>query len=105
MPVCNCIGIDQWVQIFMIKVVLEPVTFLSSANMRIGRFYGRMTRDEAKDIREDFKYYFADFVRKGVPPRPFTDKIFAKKKVTDLGGTPLPPPLRTFPRKMFFKKC
>ena len=32
---------------------------------------------------EDIKYYFADFVRKG--------------------GTL--PPLRTFPRKMFFKKC
>ena len=25
---------------------------------------------------------------RGVPPPPFTDKIFAKKKVTDLGGTP-----------------
>ena len=32
---------------------------------------------------EEVKYYFADFVRKG--------------------GT-LPPPLRTFPRKIFFKK-
>ena len=56
MPVCNCIGIDQWVQIFMIKVVLEPVTFLSSAKMRIGRFYGRMSGDEAKDIRIGTRY-------------------------------------------------
>ena len=43
-------------------------------------------------VREDIKYYFADFVRKGGTPPPFTDKIFSKKKVTDLGGTP-PPPL------------
>ena len=39
-------------------------------------------------LRENFKYYFADFVRKGGTPPPFTDKIFSKKKVTDLGGTP-----------------
>ena len=56
-------------------------------------------------VRKDFKYYFADFVRKGgtPPPPPFTDKIFGKKGVTDLGDTPLPP-LRIFPRKFFFKK-
>ena len=51
-------------------------------------------------LRENFKYYFADFVRKGGTPPPFTDKIFAKKKVTDLGGTPLPP----FTDKIFGKK-
>ena len=28
-------------------------------------------------VREDIKYYFADFVRKGVIPPPFTDNIFA----------------------------
>ena len=39
-------------------------------------------------FREDFKYYFADFVRKGGTPPPFTDKIFVKKKVTDLGHSP-----------------
>ena len=96
-------------------------------------------------VRENFKYYFADFVRKGVPP-PLYGQNFRKKKVTDLGGTPpspftdIPPkkilqkvlkmvffaqktpvfgpknrlriwgvpplpPLRTFPRKKFFKKC
>ena len=38
---------------------------------------------EAQTIREDVKYYFANFFRKGVtppPPPPFTDKIFANKK-------------------------
>ena len=40
-----------------------------------------------KQIREDFKYYFADFVRKGGTPPPFTDKNFSEKRVTDLGGT------------------
>ena len=40
-------------------------------------------------VREDFKYYFADFVRKGgTPPPPFTDFFSGKKGVTDLGGTP-----------------
>ena len=42
-------------------------------------------------VREDFKYYLADFVCKRVPPPPFTDKIFGKKGVADLGGTPHPP--------------
>ena len=42
-------------------------------------------------IREDFKYYFADFVRKWGTPPPFTDFFFGKKGVTDLGGTPAPP--------------
>ena len=54
-------------------------------------------------FREDIKYYFADFVRKGVTPPPFTDKIFAKKKVTDLGGTPLPP-FTDFPPEICFQK-
>ena len=49
-------------------------------------------------FRENFKYYFADFVRKGGTPPPFTDKIFAKKKVTDLGSTP-PPPFTDIPQK------
>ena len=51
-------------------------------------------------LREDIKYYFADFVRKvvtdlgGTPLPPFTDNFFGEEGVTDLGGTP-PPPLRT----------
>ena len=52
-------------------------------------------------LREDFKYYFADFVRKGGTP-PFTDKIFAKKKVTDLGGSP--PPFTDIPPKNVLQK-
>ena len=40
-------------------------------------------------VRKDFKYYFADFVRKGGTPPPLRTK-FSPKKVTDLGGT-LPP--------------
>ena len=39
---------------------------------------------------------------RGVPP-PFTDKIFAKKKVTDLGGTP-PPPFTDIPPKNVLQK-
>ena len=54
-------------------------------------------------IRENFKYYFADFVRKRGTPPPFTDKIFAKKKVTDLGGTP-PPPFTDIPPKNVLQK-
>ena len=54
-------------------------------------------------IREDFKYYFTDFVRKGGTPPPFTDKIFAKKKVTDLGGTP-PTPFTDIPPKNVLQK-
>ena len=54
-------------------------------------------------IREDFKYYFADFVRKGGSPPPFTDKIFGKKGVTDLGGTPLLP-FTDFSPKSFLQK-
>ena len=45
-------------------------------------------------LREASKYYFADFVRKGGTPPPFTDFFSGKKGVTDLGGTP--PPLRIF---------
>ena len=40
-------------------------------------------------LRGGVKYYFADFVRKGGTPPPFTDFFFGKKGVTDLGGTPL----------------
>ena len=53
-------------------------------------------------LRENFKYYFADFVRKGGNPPPFTDKIFGKKGVTDLGGAP-PPPLTDKIRKVVFE--
>ena len=55
-------------------------------------------------LREVVKYYFADFVRKGGTPPPFTDKIFAKKKLR-IWGVPPPPPLRTFPPIIVFKKC
>ena len=43
-------------------------------------------------LREASKYYFADFVRKGGTPPPFTDFFSGKKGVTDLGGTPPPTP-------------
>ena len=39
-------------------------------------------------LREPFKYYFADFVRKGGNPPPLYGQNFRQKKVTDLGGTP-----------------
>ena len=55
-------------------------------------------------FREDFKYYFADFVRKGGTPPPLRTKFSPKKRLRIWGVPPLPP-LRTFPRKMFFKKC
>ena len=50
----------------------------------------------------NFKYYFGDFVRKGGTPPPFTDKIFGKKGVTDLGGTP-PSPFTDKIRKVVFE--
>ena len=49
------------------------------------------------------KYYLADFVSKGGTPPPFTDKIFGKKGVADLGGTPLPP-LTDISPKIFLQK-
>ena len=56
-------------------------------------------------VREVVKYYFADFVRKGgTPPPPLRTKFSPKNKLRIWGVPPLPP-LRTFPRKMFFKKC
>ena len=55
-------------------------------------------------LRENFKYYFGDFVRKGGTPPPLRTKFSPKKRLRIWGVPPLPP-LRTFPRKMFFKKC
>ena len=49
------------------------------------------------------KYYFADFVRKGGIPPPFTDKIFAKKKLW-IWGVP-PPPYRHSPEKFSLKSA
>ena len=55
-----------------------------------------------QSFREGVKYYFADFVRKGVPP-PLYGLFFGKKEVTDL-GVPPSPPLRISPRKFVLKK-
>ena len=60
-------------------------------------------RNPIRMLREDFKYYFADFVRKGGTPPPLRTKFSPKKRLR-IWGVP-PPPLRTFPRKIFFKKC
>ena len=40
-------------------------------------------------IREEVKYYFADFVKEVPPILP--DNIFGDEGVTDIGGTPLYP--------------
>ena len=55
------------------------------------------------DIRENFKYFFADFVRKGGSPPPFTDFFSGKEGVTDLGGTP-PPLFTDIPPKNVLQK-
>ena len=59
-------------------------------------------------LRDDFKYYLADFVRKWGTPPPLR-KNFGKKGVTDLKGYPRPPLYGIFPGnlsskllKMFF---
>ena len=55
-----------------------------------------MLKDECQmSIREDFKYYFADFVRKGGPPPPLYGQNFRQKKGYGFGGYP-PPPLYGF---------
>ena len=41
-------------------------------------------------VREDAKYYFAEFVRKGVPPPPLRTIFLAKKELWILGLPPLP---------------
>ena len=53
-------------------------------------------------LREDIKYYFADFVRKGGTTPPLGTN-FSPKKITDLGGTP-PHPFSDIPSKFFYKK-
>ena len=60
-------------------------------------------KNKLAKLREDFKYYFADFVRKGGTPPPLTDFFSGKKGVTDLGGTPLPP-FTDFSTKIFLQK-
>ena len=74
-----------------------PTTFVNLPHQIDGNFVKELSMEgevreavlrKYDELREDFKYYFADFVRKGGTPPPFTDKIFSKKKVTDLGGTP-----------------
>ena len=55
-----------------------------------------------QNLRENFKYYFADFVRKGGIPPPFTDKIFAKKSY-GFGGYP-PSPFMDIPPKNILQK-
>ena len=52
-------------------------------------------------LREDIKYYFADFVRKGVPP-PLPDTNVAEKIYGFEEYFPLS--LKDFPTKQFFKK-
>ena len=42
-------------------------------------------------IREDFKYYFADFVRKGGTPPPLLRIFFPAKKGLQIWGVPPPP--------------
>ena len=42
------------------------------------------------NLREEVKYYFADLIRKGGTPSPFSDKNFAKKKLRIRGVPPLP---------------
>ena len=39
-----------------------------------------------KGLREDFKYYFADFVRKGGPPPPLRTKFSPKKRLRIWGA-------------------
>ena len=52
---------------------------------------------EKDPLREDVKYYFVDFVRKGGTPSPLQTKFLAEKELRIWGGTPPPLPLRTFP--------
>ena len=46
-------------------------------------------------LREPFKYYFADFVRKGGTPPPLYGLFFRQKRSYGFGG--YPPPLYGFP--------
>ena len=54
-------------------------------------------------FREGVKYYFADFVRKGGTPHPFTDKIFAKKKLRIWEDTPRGTKTVNFPDSSFLR--
>ena len=53
------------------------------------------------NLREDFKYYFADFVRKGGTP-PLYGQNFLQKKGYGFGG--YPPPFTDIPPKNLLKK-
>ena len=72
----------------IVILYLYPIAFdIVSAAGSCGRFGPFFLQNV---LREDFKYYFADFVRKGGIPPPLTDFFFDEKGVTDLGGTPPP---------------
>ena len=60
------------------------------------RRHHRQYSRKGGSIREAVKNVLADFV----PPTPLTKNHFAKKPLTELGGTP-PPPLTENPQKKF----
>merc|ERR1719397_2314472 len=53
-------------------------------------------------LRGNFKYYFADFVRKGGTPPPLRTKFSPKKRLR-IRGVP-PPPFTDIPPKNLLKK-
>ena len=65
-------------------------------NMRYDNMTIYMIADDiiVENIREDFKYYFADFVCKGGTPHPLRTKFSPKKRLR-IWGVPPFPPLRT----------
>ena len=83
-------------------VISSKIMTKKAKNGYILRLFLSHRGDSAETLREGFKYYFADFVRKGGTPPPFTD-FFPAKKELRIWGVPAPP-FTDFPRKNFFKK-
>ena len=82
------------------RLTLE-LTFLMRTNLAPGV---TALAEIQLDIRGDFKYYFADFVRKGGTPPPLRI-FFRQKKSYGFGGYPPPPLYGLFPEKFSSKRA
>ena len=63
-----------WVRPLLISQLVNRSDF-ASAFQWLSYLGERELSNFLQQLREPFKYYFADFVRKGGTPPPFTDKI------------------------------
>ena len=95
---CPCIaGVEILTGYLAAKKYTYTSAYDSDSSTYMRKVMGRI-------IREPFKYYFADFVRKGggVPPKSVTPFLPGKKSVKG-GGTPLTDKIRKVVFEVFPK--